>query len=68
MNNPTMLYKSPGPHDIHGGKFDYVIVDEEGVDAALKDGWSLTTPEALAKAEAVGVKEAVSTKATKTTK
>jgi hypothetical protein len=49
MKNATMLYKAPGPHEIHGGHFDYVIVDadEEGaIDAALAGGWFKTTPEA----------------------
>ena len=40
-----MLYKHPGKHKIHGDKFDYIITDD--AEAALKDGWSLTTPEAL---------------------
>lgn len=42
----TMLYKCPGPHDIHGGQFDYKIVEDGEIDAALADGWKLTTPEA----------------------
>ena len=51
MKNATMLYKAPGPYEIHGGRFDYAIVDadEEGaIDAAKADGWRLTTPEAKA--------------------
>lgn len=49
----TMLYKYPGAHEIHGGKFDYLVVDHEDGDdepitAALADGWTLTTPEAKA--------------------
>lgn len=49
MKNATMLYKAPGPHDIHGGHFDYTIVDadEEGaIEAAKADGWFETTTEA----------------------
>jgi hypothetical protein len=42
----TMLYKCPGPHDIHGGHFDYTIVEDDQVEAAQADGWKLTTPEA----------------------
>jgi len=42
----TMLYKFPGPHEIHGGLYDYTIVEEDQIEAALADGWSLTTPEA----------------------
>ena len=42
-----MLYKYPGPHDIHGDKFDYIIVEDEGeLKAALKDGWAETTEQA----------------------
>ena len=42
----TMLYKHPGVHEFHGDKFDYTIVDEADVDAAVKAGWSLTTDDA----------------------
>ena len=49
--NPTMLYKCPGPHDIHGGKFDYIIVEEEEIAATQAAGWYLTTPEAKAARE-----------------
>lgn len=41
----TMLYKHPGDHNIHGDMFDYIVTED--IDQALKDGWSLTTPEAL---------------------
>lgn len=41
----TMLYKHPGKHKLHGDMFDYIVTED--VDAALKDGWHLTTPEAL---------------------
>ena len=46
MKNPTMLYKYPGQHKIHGDLFDYVIVDESDVATKLKDGWCKTTVEA----------------------
>ena len=49
MKNATMLYKAPGPYEIHGGHFDYIIVDadEEGaIDSAKAAGWFETTPEA----------------------
>lgn len=46
MNNPTMLYKHPGKHEIHGDKFDYIIVDEEDIESAIADGWFRTTDEA----------------------
>ena len=42
-----MLYKHPGKHKIHGDSFDYVVVDAEGVEAKLAEGWSRTTSEAL---------------------
>lgn len=51
MNNdyPRMLFKLGGPHEIHGGKFDYVIVnDADEQAAAIADGWALTTQEAAA--------------------
>jgi hypothetical protein len=53
--NQTMLYKCPGSQEMHGGHFDYTIVDadEEGaIDKALAEGWHLTTPEAKAAHEA----------------
>lgn len=43
---PTMLYRAPGPHAIHGGHFDFVIVDESEVSDKLAEGWHLTTTEA----------------------
>lgn len=52
----TMLYKYPGAHEIHGDKFDFVIADDVDVEYAIKDGWSLTTPEAKAKYEEVSKK------------
>lgn len=42
----VMLYKHPGPHEIHGDMFDYIIVDEDAVEGAIKDGWCKTTDEA----------------------
>ena len=50
--NPTMLYKAPGPHEIHGGRFDYTIVDDDQIEATLAAGWYLTTTEAKAAHEA----------------
>ena len=46
MKAQTMLYKAPGPHEIHGGRFDYTIVDDDQVEATLAAGWYLTTTEA----------------------
>jgi hypothetical protein len=48
MKPRTMLYKAPGPHQIHGGHFDHIIVDDEQIEATLAAGWYLTTPEAKA--------------------
>lgn len=45
----VMLYKSPGPHKFHGGEFDYIIVEEDDVDARVAEGWALTTTEASEK-------------------
>ncbi len=59
MKNATMLYKCPGPHEIHGGHFDYTIVDadEEGaIEAAQADGWHLTTTEAKEAGDAAKAK------------
>lgn len=42
----VMLYKYPGIHELHGDKFDYIVVDESEVDTKLKEGWFKTTPEA----------------------
>jgi hypothetical protein len=46
MLTPTMLYKYPGKHEIHGSTFDYIIVDESEIDDALKLGWHRSTDEA----------------------
>lgn len=48
MADQTMLYKAPGPHEIHGGHFDYIIVDDDQIEAKLAAGWYLTTTEAKA--------------------
>lgn len=46
---PKMLYKLGGVEEIHGGKFSTRIVeDKEGQDAAMADGWQLTTTDAIA--------------------
>lgn len=42
----TMLYRCPGPHQLHGGNYDYVIVADDEIAATLKAGWFMTTPEA----------------------
>ena len=48
----TMLYKHPGPHKIHGDKFDHTVVKASQVDDACEAGWCKTTTEALKKSRA----------------
>lgn len=49
---PQMLYKVGGPHDIHGGAFDTLLVGDAGaLEAALADGWHETTTQAAAPVE-----------------
>lgn len=55
----TMLYKWPGPHEIHGDRFDYVIVPDADVAAKLAEGWKLSTPEALEAGKAPPAAESV---------
>ena len=44
---PSMLYKAGGPVECHGGRFSTLIVADQGEqDAAVADGWALTTTEA----------------------
>lgn len=44
---PRMLYKADGEHEIHGGFFDYIIVDTaEELDSATALGWSVSPAEA----------------------
>lgn len=59
----TMLFKAPGPHEIHGGKFDYIIVPDDEVESKVADGWFLTTPEAFAAKQASDRDAAVAAKA-----
>lgn len=59
----TMLFKAPGPHEIHGGNFDYVVVPDEDIEAKIADGWFLTTPEALAAKQATDQEAVVAAKA-----
>lgn len=54
----TMLYKWPGLHPIHDDFYDYLIVGNvEEHDAAIADGWVLTTPEAIKKETPKAAKE-----------
>ena len=45
----TMLYKHPGIHEIHGNKFNYIVVDDDQIEDTIADGWHLTTTDALGK-------------------
>jgi len=56
MNDfPRMLYQAGGAEEIHGGRFATLIVhDDDELEAALADGWSLTTDEARAPAADLG--------------
>lgn len=50
---PRMIYRAGGHEEIHGGRFSTMIVhDDVELDAALADGWHLTTCEAHAPAPA----------------
>ena len=60
----TMLYRCPGPHEIHGGKFDHITVDDSEIEATIADGWFLTTPEAK-DAHAASLTEPANTPATR---
>lgn len=52
---PRMLYKAGGPEEIHGGRFHTQIVnDQDEQDAALADGWHVTTSEAKKSAASQG--------------
>lgn len=53
---PKMVYRAGGTEEIHGGRFETRIVhsiDEQ--DAALIDGWSLTTDAAIIAARPVEI-------------
>lgn len=61
---PRMLFKVGGPHEIHGGRFDYVIVtDEDAEEKALASGWFLTTGEACEKKDSLVADDAPPTRA-----
>ena len=48
---PRMIYRAGGTEEIHGGRFaTRVVHSADELDAALADGWHLTTCEARAPA------------------
>lgn len=54
MNDyPKMMYRAGGSEAIHGGNFaTHIVNDADEEEAALADGWHLTTPDAKAAHEA----------------
>jgi hypothetical protein len=61
MNDfPRMIYRAGGTEEIHGGRFETRIVnDVDEQDAALIDGWSLTTDAAAIAAKPLPVETAL---------
>jgi hypothetical protein len=57
---PRMVYRAGGTEEIHGGRFATLIVnDQDELDAALADGWHLTTPDAKAATEKPAARQAL---------
>ena len=52
-----MLYRHPGPHAIHGGKYDYVVVEKEDMPRYIENGWHKTTTAALAASQKASSKK-----------
>lgn len=50
MNDfPKMMYRAGGSEQIHGSNFaTHIVNDADEEEAALADGWHLTTPDAKA--------------------
>jgi hypothetical protein len=42
----NMLYRAPGPHNLHGVQVEYVIVNDDEIEAIQAEGWCLTPLEA----------------------
>lgn len=38
----VMVFKSPGPHKIHGYQVEYRVIDEQQAGEHLADGWHMT--------------------------
>lgn len=50
---PKMMYRAGGSEQIHGSHFaTHIVNDADEEEAALADGWHLTTPDAKAAHEA----------------
>jgi len=49
---PRMLFKANGTEPMHGGMFTpFIVENAETLEAALADGWCLTTCEATARVQ-----------------
>lgn len=60
MKFPNLVYRCPGPHHASTGTYDYrAVKNSMELDAAIKDGWSETLPEAVEKT--YGVNTAIPT-------
>ena len=66
MREATMLYRSPGSHELHGVLVDYTVVDASAIPEMLAAGWCLSPLEAAAyqppaavAAEVVAIEDAV---------
>lgn len=46
-----MLYKFGGDFPYEGNFFTFTIVNDDDIEHALSEGWSLTTTDAIAKAK-----------------
>lgn len=53
---PKMVYRAGGTEEIHGGRFaTHIVQNADEQDAALIDGWSLTTDAATIAARPVEI-------------
>ena len=45
---PTIIYKCPGEHQCTGGTYGFIqVISESSLSEGLKNGYSLTLPEAM---------------------
>lgn len=51
MKNAHMVFRHPGPHLVDGISYEYLIVEEEDVEAKVAEGWARSVPEAKALAD-----------------
>lgn len=64
MEFPTILYRTPGPHQGNGCSWDYIGAESDSeVSRLLGGGWFLTLPEAIeGKAKALAADELPTTR------